>query len=319
MEIALNFIYIAIVLKIQYNNKMYKVWKIFAKQGVILMSNRQFTINLNESSQLNVTLRYVSESRYETDWNSIMHSHPFTELFYVVKGRGQFFIENKVFDVKEDDLIIVNANVRHTESSKDMEPLEYIVLGVDDISILAQDRGGGEYYSLHNYSDYKSDVLFYLKTLLKEVQGRSEYYELISKNLLEILLINIIRKTEAKLSVTENRVLVSNCKYVKEYIEEHFKEELSLEDLCRVSYMNKYYLVHSFKKYCGMTPIQYIIHLRLKMACNLLLNSDYSIAHIASFIGMSSQSYFAQTFKKEFGISPLMYRKRTRGENEESS
>lgn len=276
------------------------------------MSNRQFNINSDEIRPINATLRYVSESRYETDWHSIMHSHPFTELFYVVKGRGQFLIENKVFEVKEDDLIIVNANVRHNESSKDMEPMEYIVLGVDDISILAQDKGRGEYYSLHNYSDYKSDVLFYLKTLLREVQSQSKYYELISKNLLEILLINIIRRTDIRLSVADNKELVSNCKYVKEYIEDNFREDLCLEDLCQVSYMNKYYLVHAFKKYCGMTPIQYMIHLRLKMACDLLINSDYSIAHIANFIGMSSQSYFAQTFKKEFDMSPLMYRKRKR-------
>lgn len=276
------------------------------------MSNRQYNIKPEPISQINAKLRYVSRSRYETDWHSTMHSHPFTELFYVVNGCGQFCVESKVFDVKKDDLIIVNANVRHTESSKDAEPLEYIVLGVDDISILAQDKGRGEYYSLHNYSDYKSDVLFYLKTLIKEVQDRSEYYELISKNLLEILLINIIRKTDTRLSVADNKEMVSNCKYVKEYIDENFREDLSLDDLCRVSHMNKYYLVHAFKKYCNMTPIQYMIHLRLKLACDLLIDSDYSIAHIANFIGMSSQSYFAQMFKKEFDMSPLMYRKRMR-------
>ena len=51
-----------------------------------------------------------------------MHMHPFTELFYVVSGEGLFLIEDKSFTVKQDDLVIVNANILHTESSKDANP-----------------------------------------------------------------------------------------------------------------------------------------------------------------------------------------------------
>lgn len=273
------------------------------------MANKQYNIDFNPIHKINATLKYVTKSRYETDWHSIMHSHPFTELFYVLKGKGQFYIENKVFEVKEDDLIIVNANVRHTESSKDNEPLEYIVLGVDEISILADEEGAGCYYSLHNYNEYKQDVLFYLKTLLKEAEAKSKYYDLISKSLLDILIINIIRRTDTKLTVTDSKEFASNCNFVKTYIDEHFTEDICLEDLCQLSYMNKFYLVHAFKKYIGMTPIQYIITLRLSKACSMLKNTDHSIAHIASFIGMSSQSYFAQSFKKAYKMSPLTYRK----------
>lgn len=273
------------------------------------MANKQYDIHSERFDGIHARLKYVSSSKFAQDWNSIMHSHPFTELFYVLCGRGQFFIEDKVFEVKEDDLIIVNANVRHTESSKDREPLEYIALGIDELSILSEEEGGAGYYSLHNYYDYKQDVLFYLKTLLREAQNKSKYYECVSQNLLHILIINIIRRTDTKLMLSDPKELVSNCAFVKRYIDEHFTEDIKLDDLCSVSYMNKFYLVHAFKKYTGMTPVAYINSLRLEKAASLLKNTDYPLARIANFIGMSSQSYFSQSFKKAYRLSPLHYRK----------
>jgi len=278
------------------------------------MGNKQYNINLEDVNseiftKVNPKLRYVSYSRYETDWPSIMHSHPFTEIFYVLNGKGRFFIDDMDFEVKEDDLIIVNANVSHTESSKNKEPLEYIVLGIDEISILKDEDGQTSYYNIQNYTDYKQDVRFYLNTLLKEAQTKGKFYELISQNLLEILIINIIRRTNTKLTVTDSKELMGNCSFVKRYIDEHFSEDICLDDLCNVSFMNKFYLVHAFKKDTGMTPGVYIYEKRLKKACHMLIDTNYSIAQIAESVGMSSQSYFAQAFKKKYNVSPLHYRK----------
>lgn len=282
------------------------------------MGNKQYEINYDMPSGINAKLRYVSSSKYETDWHSIMHSHPCTELFYVLNGEGRFFIEGNIFEVKEDDLVIINANVSHTESSKDQAPLEYIVIGIDEISIISDEAKEGGYYSLHNYYDYKQDVRFYLKTLLQEAQAKSKYYEILVQSLLNILIVNIIRRTDTKLIVTGSKELVSNCAFVKNYIDEHYTEDINLDTLCRVSYMNKFYLVHAFKKYTGMTPVSYINSLRLKKASSLLKNTNHSIAEIANFIGMSSQSYFAQAFKKSYHISPMLYRKHNKKLNQKS-
>ena len=73
--------------------------------------------------------------------------------------------------------------------------------------------------------------------------------------------------------------------------------------------MNKYYLVHAFKEYKGMSPINYLIDRRIQEAQYLLETSNYSIAKIAQAVGFSSQSYFSQVFRKEKGVSPNQYRK----------
>ena len=88
------------------------------------------------------------------------------------------------------------------------------------------------------------------------------------------------------------------------------QEDITLELLSEKAFMNKFYLVHAFKQYKGMSPINYLIHLRIKAAKELLETTNYSIAQISESSGFSSQSYFSQTFKKFAGISPNEYRKK---------
>ncbi len=274
------------------------------------MGNAQYEINYSTLSKINSKLLYVTSAQFDTDWHSIMHTHPFTELFYVLKGKGTFHVEDRILDVTEDDLVIVNSNINHTESSNGESPLEYIVLGIEGISILAGNNDDEvQLYSLHNYENYKHEILFYIKTLLQEASTKTDYYDLISQNLLDVLIMNIIRRTKSELIIETSNKISHECAYVKQYLDQHFSENINLDELAKISYINKYYLVHSFKKYAGMTPINYLNHKRLKEACMLLRTTNHSIAQIASIIGMSSQSYFCQSFKKQYQMSPNEYRK----------
>ena len=86
------------------------------------------------NERLDIRLLYISKSRYDRNWQSILHSHAFAELFYVIHGTGVFQTENDSFPVVEDDLVLINPNVTHTEFSHGENALEYIVLGLDGIS-----------------------------------------------------------------------------------------------------------------------------------------------------------------------------------------
>ena len=74
--------------------------------------------------------------------------------------------------------------------------------------------------------------------------------------------------------------------------------------------MNKYYMVHAFKKYKGLSPINYLINRRLDEARHLLETTDYPVSKIALASGFSSQSYFSQVFRKELNMTPGEYRKK---------
>ena len=63
--------------------------------------------------------------------------------------------------------------------------------------------------------------------------------------------------------------MAKECRFVEQYINNHFREEISLELLSEKAFMNKFYLVHAFKQYKGISPINYLIQLRIKEAKEL--------------------------------------------------
>ena len=102
--------------------------------------------------------------------------------------------------------------------------------------------------------------------------------------------------------------MTKECAQIKEYLDTNYAEHITLETLTSLTHMNKYYMAHSFTKFTGMSPIQYLNRRRLETACQLLRDTDYSVSDISSQTGFSSQSYFTQIFRKFYGITPIKYR-----------
>ena len=92
------------------------------------MSTHSLRFSPEDTAPQEVTLLNASSSLYEGDWSSIPHSHAFTELFYVRDGQGEFLLEDKIYPISKDDLIIVNPHINHTEISRENPPLSYLSL-----------------------------------------------------------------------------------------------------------------------------------------------------------------------------------------------
>lgn len=273
------------------------------------MSNQNYRLEGKELEKINARLLYITEARYGKDWHSIAHTHHFSELFYVTKGRGDFLIGNKTFPVKENDLIIINPNVSHTEIGCASTPMEYIVLGINGLQFKNEVDENYPDYSIYNFSHNYKKLGIYLKILLREVQEKEDNFESICQNLLEVLIWTIIRETKAVLSVAPAKKVTKECRFIEQYLDEHFTEDITLETLSNLTYLNKYYLIHTFKNYKGTSPINYLIEKRISEAKHLLSTTNYPIAKIATLVGFSSQSYFSQVFRKEINMSPKEYRK----------
>ena len=92
------------------------------------------------------------------------------------------------------------------------------------------------------------------------------------------------------------------------YIEEHFAQRITLEDLAAAGACCKSRCSLLFKKYLRETPMTYIAKLRLRKSLSTLLDTDNSIAEIAYKYGFCGASYYCEIFQKYYGISPLKYR-----------
>ena len=270
------------------------------------MSNRHYLINSEDLQNLNARLLSIAFSKDEGDWKSIMHTHHFTELLFVVSGEGSFSFNQEQSPLRRGDLVIIPPYTEHTERSSQNHPLEYYVLGIDGISFLSQkDRE-----CAHVFCNFEHDPSIHelFRQMLYEIRTAQYGSQTICQHLLEILILKIIRSQQL-IPVSINSIrMTKECAQIKEYLDSNYAEHITLDTLTGLTHMNKYYMVHSFTKYAGLSPIQYLNQTRLKRAQHLLKNTNYSISDIASSTGFSSQSYFTQIFRKNFNMTPVKYR-----------
>lgn len=277
------------------------------------MSRNHYTLDRDQHYTIRGTAKLLNAatSRYGGDWHSVPHTHNHTELFYIVGGKGQFLIQGQLYPVNSNNLVIINPNVPHTEVSLNAQPLEYIVLGIEGIALASDDNSNGQFSILDHYESV--EVSGCLRNILREMEMRNKGYEDICQAYMEILIIRLMRNTD--LTVPVQSALPSGnrqCAAVRRYIDLHFKEPLTLELLAEEVHMNKYYLVHAFKREFGLSPINYLISKRIEESKYLLAETDLSVSRIAQLLGFSSPSYFSQVFHRTENISAKEYRKNTR-------
>ena len=97
------------------------------------------------------------------------------------------------------------------------------------------------------------------------------------------------------------------------YIRNHTNESISVEDAAAHAGRSASYMMKHFKSELGIQVGAYIMRCKLEEAKSLLTYSEKSLAEISSYLCFSSQSYFQNVFKKQYGVTPLQYRKQTKG------
>lgn len=103
----------------------------------------------------------------------------------------------------------------------------------------------------------------------------------------------------------ENRPI----RLVKKYVEEHFGEPLTLEEVSQIADLSPTYLSTLFKKDTGITFLEYLSKVRMDMAKKLLKETNDTVADICGKVGYSDVRYFTKSFTKYAGLKPKEYRK----------
>lgn len=281
------------------------------------MSNNRYDLTLPQGHSVGnlAKLLYITSAKYGGDWHSILHTHYCSELFYVIEGKGQFQIEDKFFPVSANDLIIVNPNVLHTEASLNASPLKYIVLGVEGLELNSAEEDEVEdvNFCIVNFKNIRDTILFYLQHMLLEIEKKTPGYEILCQDCMEILVVLLSRQTNFSTTLVPVTKKTSRlCGSVRHYIDGHYKENLSLDQLAEIVHVSKFHMVHAFTEEYGISPINYLLSKRIEEGRTLLRTTDYSLAVISRLLGFSSPSYFSQAFKKQEKCSPLEFRKKSR-------
>ena len=106
-----------------------------------------------------------------------------------------------------------------------------------------------------------------------------------------------------------SRAKQENIQKVRDYLEAHYEERITLEGLAERFYINKFYLTKLFKQTYGVTVNSYLMQIRITRAKQLLRFTDLSIELIGEKCGISDPNYFSRAFKKMEGLTPGRYRR----------
>ena len=130
------------------------------------------------------------------------------------------------------------------------------------------------------------------------------------------LLLHIVREEIEPVPAMKGREFESTGKkyvaaQIADYLDEHYAEKISLDQIAANMYLSPYYISKIFKSEIGESPIHYLIRVRLEHAKELLeQKEDFGVAEIAEKVGYDDAYHFSKLFKKTYGMSPLKYRNR---------
>ena len=105
---------------------------------------------------------------------------------------------------------------------------------------------------------------------------------------------------------------------IRDYLDRHFTEQLTLQSLGKALHLSPYYLAHVFRETCGYSPAQYLLRRRIGEAQGLLLSTDLPISAIAERVGFETQNYFNMQFSKHVGMPPTKYRQTRTGKPQDA-
>ena len=114
---------------------------------------------------------------------------------------------------------------------------------------------------------------------------------------------------EQKVQLQENPPTTNSMEVILSYINEHFAEKLTIEQLAKIVSLSPYHFIRVFKSRVGFTPHEYLLHTRLDNSKYLLMTTSLSIKDICFHCGFSSESVFCAAFKKNIGLTPMEYKR----------
>lgn len=290
-----------------------------------------FNYDLSETVAYNNPLfpayaRYGILSTYP-DYSAISHWHKDLEFIVVKKGSMTYNINGELVELAEGNGIMVNSRQLHYGFSAQHHECEFICI------LLSPELLQGNEWFYQNFVEHITensacpyllfnrdpgsgcwqssvlDRLDHLYASFHAVPAASRaYFEVIEdftfiiKILSENLQIGDPAQNQESPELTTLKKMIA-------YIDDHYTEHISLENIALSGACCKSRCSMLFKKYLCDTPVTYVTKLRLRKSLNALLDLNKNITDVAFECGFSGTSYYCETFRKYYGTSPLLYKK----------
>lgn len=290
------------------------------------MKSKEYEIN----SALSEAITYESSdspihifSGFVSNENNIhtrKHWHNDVEFVKVLDGKINYNINGEIVTLEEGDGFFINSKQFHSNLQKDNYSCSFICIILHPVLMCPSKTIAEKYITpiLSNpaipYYVFKKNVEWErnITECLEKIYALrdEEFFELNLYSLFFALWSqmykNISHKTLKKSPETQH---LNELKMMISFIKEHYSEKISLSDIANAGGTCKTSCCSIFKKFTNQTPGAYLTDYRLRKSIELMQNSDMTLTQICFDVGFSGASYFSETFKRIYKISPTEYKK----------
>ncbi len=246
-----------------------------------------------------------------------LHHHDFHEIFFLVSGDVTYSIEGRIYRVVPGDILMISPRELHQLFIKsDTEPYERYVLWIDP-AMLA--RLSTEKTNLEkclntfreNYTnqlripiEYMNEIRNLMESICREADSDGYGCDVMQECLIARLMVLLNRISDSKEEKAEEGPYTNSLvEGVIDYVNEHYGEPLSLDEMSEKLYVSKYHLSHEFRKQMGTGVYHYIQKKRVQIARQLLAQGEKP-NNVFRTCGFSDYAGFYRAFKAEYGAGP---------------
>ena len=229
-------------------------------------------------------------------------------FFIVIDGEGSLNYDNQTYQLKQYDCVFINCKKPYYHSTtNNLWKLKWTHFNGPNMNAIYEkykERGGTPTFHPNNIKRYIN-----ILDNIHNTSASSNYTKdmIIFQQLAELL--SYLMEDSWHQNQTKQNTKKQNLQQIKDYIDQHYQEKITLDQLSQQFFINKYYLTRVFKEQFGITINTYIQQIRITHAKQLLRFTDLSIEKIANQIGIEDHNYFIRQFKQIEQITPNEYRK----------
>lgn len=281
------------------------------------MKENERIISSYENDKTNEDLEiffWIFDNNYSFD---AMHWHRALEINYILSGELTVFINGRSTALLPGDVFLVDSYIPHSTLSAHgnngiLIQLPYVLLKkyIPDFDNLS--------FSLdcHTADPIMKTKLIQLVEVIRQMEILFRFQpkggSLRFNSLVFEMMYQLYHNFSSPISEADLRKRQKNfdrLKLIMDYTYEHFREDITTDDIAAVACLQKEYFCHFFKKNTGMTYLNFLNEMRLSHICQDMLSTDLPLNMILENNGFSNRKLFRKLFYDKFEMTPSEYRK----------
>ena len=238
------------------------------------------------------------------------HWHTSIEIFAVLAGSLDFFVNKEEYPLKAGEQIIINSNEIHSIDAREKNKTVVLQIPLKQFESYFTAQRFIRFRRQDELLDKKLTAL--IRKLYKVYTARETGYEFRTISLfyeIMYLLVKDYRVTEVREKDIRHSRRLDTLSKITTYMREHYREDLRLSDLAAMFGYSDAYLSRMFQKYAKINFKTYLQDIRMVYAYRDLMNTDHTISQIALDNGFCSSRGFSGEFQKRYGMLPSAMRK----------